>query len=76
MLGHLLGAAGAVETIATVLCVRDGVVPITRNLEDLDDDVELDVVVGRGWPVAGSRGRQQRLRLRRPNNVALVVRGV
>ncbi|HST66325.1 MAG TPA: beta-ketoacyl-ACP synthase II, partial [Mycobacteriales bacterium] len=44
MLGHLLGAAGAVETIATVLSVRDGVVPVTRNLEDLDDDVELDVV--------------------------------
>jgi 3-oxoacyl-[acyl-carrier-protein] synthase II len=44
MLGHLLGAAGAVETIATVLSVRDGVVPVTRNLEDLDDGVELDVV--------------------------------
>ena len=44
MLGHLLGAAGAVETIATILSVRDGVVPVTRNLEDLDDGVELDVV--------------------------------
>jgi 3-oxoacyl-[acyl-carrier-protein] synthase II len=44
MLGHLLGAAGAVETIATVLSVRDGVVPITRNLDDLDDGVQLDVV--------------------------------
>jgi 3-oxoacyl-[acyl-carrier-protein] synthase II len=44
MLGHLLGAAGAVETIATVLSVRDGIVPMTRNLEDLDDGVELDVV--------------------------------
>jgi 3-oxoacyl-[acyl-carrier-protein] synthase II len=44
MLGHLLGASGAVETIATVLSVRDGVVPVTRNLEDLDDGVELDVV--------------------------------
>jgi 3-oxoacyl-[acyl-carrier-protein] synthase II len=44
MLGHLLGAAGAVETIATVLSVRDGVIPVTRNLEDLDDGVELDVV--------------------------------
>ena len=44
MLGHLLGAAGAVETIATVLSVRDGVVPVTRNLEDLDDGVDLDVV--------------------------------
>jgi 3-oxoacyl-[acyl-carrier-protein] synthase II len=44
MLGHLLGAAGAVETIATVLSVWDGVVPITRNLDDLDDGVQLDVV--------------------------------
>ena len=44
MLGHLLGAAGAVETIATILSIRDGVVPITRNLEDLDDGVELDIV--------------------------------
>jgi 3-oxoacyl-[acyl-carrier-protein] synthase II len=44
MLGHLLGAAGSVETIATVLSVRDGVVPITRNLDDLDDGVQLDVV--------------------------------
>ena len=44
MLGHLLGAAGAVETVATILSVRDGVIPVTRNLDDLDDDVELDVV--------------------------------
>ncbi len=43
MLGHLLGAAGAVETIATVLSVRDDVVPATRNLDDLDDGVQLDV---------------------------------
>jgi 3-oxoacyl-[acyl-carrier-protein] synthase II len=44
MLGHLLGAAGAVEAIATVLSVRDDVIPVTRNLDDLDDGVELDVV--------------------------------
>lgn len=44
MLGHLLGAAGAVETIATVLSVRDDIVPATRNLDDLDDAVQLDVV--------------------------------
>jgi 3-oxoacyl-[acyl-carrier-protein] synthase II len=44
MLGHLLGAAGAVETIATVLSVRDDVVPATRNLDDLDDAIGLDVV--------------------------------
>jgi 3-oxoacyl-[acyl-carrier-protein] synthase II len=33
-----------VETIATILSVRDDVIPVTRNLEDLDDGVELDVV--------------------------------
>jgi 3-oxoacyl-[acyl-carrier-protein] synthase II len=44
MLGHLLGAAGAVEAIVTVLTVRDGVIPVTRNLDDPDDEVELDVV--------------------------------
>jgi len=44
MLGHLIGAAGAVETIATILAVRDDVIPATRNLDDLDQDVEVDVV--------------------------------
>jgi 3-oxoacyl-[acyl-carrier-protein] synthase II len=44
MTGHLLGAAGAVEAIATILALRDGVIPPTINLEDLDDDVTLDVV--------------------------------
>jgi 3-oxoacyl-[acyl-carrier-protein] synthase II len=42
--GHLLGAAGAVEAIATLLAVNEHVVPPTLNLEDKDDDIELDVV--------------------------------
>ncbi len=46
MTGHLLGAAGAVEAIATVLALRDGVIPPTINLDDLDDDITLDVVSG------------------------------
>jgi 3-oxoacyl-[acyl-carrier-protein] synthase II len=44
MTGHLLGAAGAVEAIATLLAVRDGVVPPTRNLDDPDDDIRLNIV--------------------------------
>ncbi|HTK62311.1 MAG TPA: beta-ketoacyl-[acyl-carrier-protein] synthase family protein [Pseudonocardia sp.] len=45
-LGHLLGAAGAVEGIAALLAIRDGVIPPTANLVDLDPKVELDVVSG------------------------------
>jgi 3-oxoacyl-[acyl-carrier-protein] synthase II len=44
MTGHLLGAAGAVEAIATVLALAEGLAPAIRNLDDLDDDVRLDVV--------------------------------
>ncbi|HET8661893.1 MAG TPA: beta-ketoacyl-[acyl-carrier-protein] synthase family protein, partial [Micromonosporaceae bacterium] len=44
MTGHLLGAAGALESIATILAIRDGVVPPTVNLDDPDDGVDLDVV--------------------------------
>jgi 3-oxoacyl-[acyl-carrier-protein] synthase II len=43
MTGHLLGAAGAIEAIATTLSVFHGVVPPTVNLEDPDDDLHLDV---------------------------------
>jgi 3-oxoacyl-[acyl-carrier-protein] synthase II len=45
-LGHLLGAAGAVEGLACLLAIRDGVVPPTLNLEDLDPGVQLDVATG------------------------------
>ena len=45
-LGHLVGAAGAVEAILTARTLEAGVIPATRNLEELDPDVELDVVAG------------------------------
>jgi 3-oxoacyl-[acyl-carrier-protein] synthase II len=43
MTGHLLGAAGAIESIATILAVHHGVVPPTINLDDPDDQLDLDV---------------------------------
>ena len=46
MLGHLLGAAGGVEAVATVLSLHHGVVPPTINLETPDPDCDLDYVPG------------------------------
>lgn len=38
MTGHLLGAAGAIEAIFSILAIRDGVIPPTINLDNLDPD--------------------------------------
>jgi 3-oxoacyl-[acyl-carrier-protein] synthase II len=43
MTGHLLGAAGALESIATVLAIHHRVAPPTINLDNLDPQVELDI---------------------------------
>ncbi|ROS73771.1 3-oxoacyl-[acyl-carrier-protein] synthase II [Curtobacterium sp. PhB130] len=45
-IGHMFGAAGAVETILTVRALETGVVPPTLNLEHLDPAIDLDVVSG------------------------------
>jgi beta-ketoacyl ACP synthase len=51
-LGHSVGAVGAVESILTVLALRDQVIPPTLNLENLDPEIDLDVVAGK--PRAGN----------------------
>ena len=44
MTGHLLGAAGAVEAISSILAIRDGVAPPTINLDDPDDACDFNLV--------------------------------
>jgi beta-ketoacyl ACP synthase len=45
-LGHSFAAGGAVEAILTVLALRDGIIPPTLNMRDLDPQIDLDVVAG------------------------------
>ncbi len=69
MTGHLLGGAGAVESVAAILALRDKVAPPTINLEDPDDDAGL--TISAEPPGAQARGHgpdgrpQQLLRVRR-----------
>jgi 3-oxoacyl-(acyl-carrier-protein) synthase len=46
MLGHSLGAAGAIEAVACLLTIRDGVIPPTMHLDVLDPACEIRVVAG------------------------------
>jgi 3-oxoacyl-[acyl-carrier-protein] synthase II len=43
MTGHLLGAAGAIEAIATVLAVKNNVVPPTINIENVDPEIDIQL---------------------------------
>lgn len=44
MTGHLLGAAGAIEAMATVLALHDGVIPPTINFEEKDEQIDYDAI--------------------------------
>ncbi|ADK81415.1 beta-ketoacyl-ACP synthase II [Sediminispirochaeta smaragdinae] len=48
MTGHLVGAAGGLETIISVLTIRDGFVPGTINLEEADPECDLNYLPGKG----------------------------
>jgi len=45
MTGHLLGGAGAVESVAAILALRDRIAPPTINLDDPEDDLGVDIAV-------------------------------
>ncbi|MCP6682920.1 beta-ketoacyl-ACP synthase II [Bacillus nakamurai] len=44
MTGHLLGAAGGIEAIFSVMAIKDGIIPPTINIETPDEDCDLDYV--------------------------------
>ncbi|MFF1922252.1 beta-ketoacyl-[acyl-carrier-protein] synthase family protein [Streptomyces sp. NPDC058221] len=51
MTGHMLGASGTIGALAALFALRDGMLPATRNLDELDPRIGLDVV--RGEPRVG-----------------------
>jgi 3-oxoacyl-[acyl-carrier-protein] synthase II len=52
MTGHMLGAAGAFESMVTILAMRDGFAPPTVNLENTDPECDLDYVPNAGRAVS------------------------
>ena len=51
MTGHLLGGAGALESIFTLLAIQDRMAPPTINIEDMEEDLGIDVVVNVARPL-------------------------
>ncbi len=48
MTGHLLGASGAIEAIATILSLNNNYIPPTINYKDLDPECDLDYIPNKG----------------------------
>jgi 3-oxoacyl-[acyl-carrier-protein] synthase II len=61
-LGHLLGAAGAVETILALQSLREGIVPRSLNAEPLDEAVELNVAKDRSLSLPHGGGERYALK--------------
>jgi 3-oxoacyl-[acyl-carrier-protein] synthase II len=55
-IGHLLGAAGAVEAVATILALRERIAPPTLGWEEREEGMDLDYVPGRARPLEVNGG--------------------
>jgi len=74
MLGHLIGAAGAAETIACVLAIRDNVAPPTINLTDPDPKLDLDYVPNAARRMSLNTAMNESFGFGGQNNVVIVRR--
>jgi 3-oxoacyl-[acyl-carrier-protein] synthase II len=77
-IGHLLGAAGAVEAVATIEALRQRVIPPTLGYEVPDPELDLDYVPGEARPLIPSNGTPAALSNSFAfggHNVTLVLRG-
>jgi len=73
LIGHLLGAAGAVEAIATIVAIEDAFAPPTLGLREPDPACDLDYVPLRGRPLAITRALSNSYGFG-GNNCSLVLR--
>jgi 3-oxoacyl-[acyl-carrier-protein] synthase II len=55
MTGHLLGGAGGIESVFTILALNERIVPATINVDDLDDGIEVDIVRGEPRKLPGGQ---------------------
>ena len=69
-IGHLLGAAGAVEAIFSILAIRDGIVPPTLNLDNPSVETSIDLVPHQPKKRVDRRGAVEFVRVRRHQCVA------
>ena len=68
-IGHLLGAAGSVEAIFSVLSIRDSILPPTLNLENPSEGCDIDLVPLKAKERQGEGRAQQLLRVRRHQRI-------